>query len=573
MYLEENYIPPTKTIYQLRYRVVHQMSMYQSLRSQLMKTFPQLVIYDLREVSEIPTGRPGMSVHDLSNGRSPVRYYYGVSGTHSTTIILPMIQGSPEVEITYNLYGSLVRNFKHYVTYEQMEQLTQELIPSDLQLHWIWFREKGFYLPNKIVTRATSWIELNPTFRIRLWTNLTDRNELDDFLSKLTEDRRKLFTDGKIEVKYQNDLTQTIEQFIRVSPVQTEFLRRLFTPPSSITTATTRYETTATHNTMTTVIQTEIPNNYKINRIFRVDLLRIILLCLYGGVYADFNDTICFFPMKYLLTMYRGQFLVGTDYDLEHPVFRNNYFLYTPQDHPEFLKLCVRCLENASHEYLRITHPSYIHQYYQMSLQLMEDLSKTHPNGDLSVISTGLGLASLQQLLAEDPRKDAHRVLCLINDIYGYWAQEYQIEIFINLHQQMTEELELVDQHALRFKEVRRKRRKNRKTSSTSSRTRQLGEPIDRSWMDTIVASYHFHDYFLLKYATHMTIGDLILNTNLAYTDEIKNLVPYLRLNRLSTISMLTHLYDGTSYGLNRVYEPGTPTASNSTFDLKRDLL
>jgi hypothetical protein len=194
-----------------------------------------------------------------------------------------------------------------------MNERSQQLSPNDLQMHWIWFREKGFYLPDKILVRAKSWIELNPTLRFQLWTNLVDVEEPRDFISQLNEDHQKLMMSGRIEIKYQSDLCQIVEQFCHtyLESLRTEcdFLHHLYCEQPPVINAITQYTTTPTHHTMTTTIQTELQNTYKINRIFRVDLLRIIVLCLCGGLYSDFNDTICFYPMKYFLTMYRGEYL------------------------------------------------------------------------------------------------------------------------------------------------------------------------------------------------------------------------------------------------------------------------
>jgi hypothetical protein len=517
---------------------------YPHILQQLMKQFPQLVIFDLKE-TELCSHVTASSVYDLSTSTKRLCY----APTHNLEPIAVVIDdpmtGNADhdrLNIIYNLYGALVRKQKQCVSPSEMERLSQELTEHDRQIHWIWFREKGFHLPDKIIHRARSWIELNPDFKCYLWTNLVDRLELDDFLLTLSQEHRNLFEQGKIIVKYQHETFSCVTQFIEhVDPQQRHVLLNLFEHHQPITTAEIKTSEELQRHITTTIITTEQKKPFKIDRIFKTDILRIILLFLHGGIYCDFNDTVCFYPMKYLLTFYRDQFFVGTDYDTDHPIYRNNYFLYTSFKNRDFISLGLRCVTKAINEYIRITNPSYAQQYYQLGVSLF-DMIKDTPSGS-SILTQMVNSPDLQQIIKEDKLKDIPRVLGLIADLYEYMG-------LTNLSQKLKQELDAVDLHSLKNAVIRLKTRRRNRHHTTQETDAVVNGPRPPPFN----GNHEFYDYFLIKYAIHMTIGDLILSTNIAYTDEITNLVPFLRINRLSTISMLTHFYDGTSYGLEKKY-------------------
>lgn len=555
---------------------------YRYLKQQLMKTFQQLVIFDIKEVKLVEI-RPLMDkavVYDLTdqtNEKLNRKYYMG-SYNYTPMIIILEDYSRQGVEdhyqeyltTIYNLYGAIVKHQTRMTPYEEMEFLSNELSESDQQIHWIWFREKEFYLPNKIMSRAKSWIELNPSFKIYLWTNLIDRSELEDFISELNEDNRQYFIKEQIIVKYQEDILTSIEQFYdrldHKSEMTENVLQHLFNSHPPVTTTSTNTISTSTHTTLTTIITTQTQNNYKINRIFRVDLLRIILLNLYGGIYCDFNDTICFYPMKYLLTMYQGQYFLGTDYDTEHTIFRNNYFIYNSLNNKEFLDISIKCINKAVNEYVRITSPTYIHQYYELCLEFLVLLNQTIQTiqTDIFLIPMLLQLEKIKTIIDEDKLKEPGRIINLIAEILGYFGSRFPI--FKQLSQRIIQELDAIDVNCLRSYVVRQKMGRRRRHILN-----EIMLPIvyEQEKLDTMVSTCEFYDYFLMKYAIIMTIGDLILSTNIAYIEEIKTLIPYSRSNRLSTISMITHVYDGTSYGLAKNYETISPIVN----DLRREFL
>jgi len=554
-----------------------------------MKTFQQLIIFDLKEVKEVEVRvvEDRATIYDISTPLETAtavgiskRYFLGSYNYKPLVVIF----NDPRIEdpyhnylaVIYNLYAVLVMKQTVQVSFQEMEQKAEQLTEHDKNLHWIWFKDKDTYLPDKIMSRAKSWIELNPDFTFYLWTNLIDPVELDDFISTLHESNRQYFTNGRIIVKYHDELLACLDDFcqqygsqLRCSASQSDaeiILRHLFDFKPSVTKAVTTTVTTNTHTTTTTVIETVAQNNYKVNRIFKVDLWRIIVLIMHGGIYCDFNDTICFYPMKYLLTFYPDTFFVGTDYDIEHPIFRNNYFIYTSYKQPEFIDLSIRCINKGTKEYLRITDPGYITQYYELCLDFLLLLNQQSSinNNEYVFVSLFLQLERMRIILDQDRFKDPHRVITMVAEIIEYFSQDMsQLKA---ISQRLLTELDQLDVNCLK---VYRIKQKNRRRIHRPINDVILPVNYDREAFDKIILTYQFHDHFLMKYAIHMTVGDLILYTNISYIDEVKNLVPYGRSNRLSTISMLTHVYDGTSYGLTKNYE----SFDQFTNDLRREFL
>lgn len=563
---------------------------YRHLKQILMKTFQQLVIFELTETGPPCAIQENATVIDLSNGSPNKRYFAGQYNYKQLLITLEKLgpNGSEQIgseqdlyqnylSTIYNLYGGIVKGFKQTVSFEEMERRASLLENSDKQVHWIWFREKGFCLPNKIMSRAKSWVELNSDFKFYLWTNIANQTELDDFLSQLTEENKKYFTDGRIIVKLHEQIIDIVNRYCDNNTnntcansntlSKTNIIKYLFGSTQPIVNTVTSTDISQTQTVTTVVTTTQTPHNFKINRIFRTDMLRIILLNTLGGIYSDFNDTICFYPMKYLLTMYRGSFFIGTDYDIDHPIYRNNYFIYNSLGCEKFKELSIRCLNKACHEYERISSTGYMSKYYNVCLEFLSKLTTPVVNGEICLIPILIQIEQIKTLIAEDQHKDVHRVINMVIEIFDYFGKE--IESFKSLSQRLTHEMDVLDPNWIKMYKIKEKMRLRRKKMSISDQV-QVPFVYDIEVLNKMVSTYDYKDHFLIKYAINMTIGDLILSTNIAYIDEIENLIPYSRSNRLSTISMLTHIYDGTSYGLNKNYDSTgkleTPTELRQEF-------
>ena len=506
---------------------------YQYLRQTLMHQYQQLVIFDLKEVPETQyqnyLSRSDRLVYDLTPGQTLSRRYYMSHHNFKPLFVILDEQTLSQTSTAYsrylttifNLYRAVVKKTSQMITYEQMEHDAQQVPMSDRQIHAIWFREKGFKLPNKIMVRVESWLQLNPDFQYHLWTNLIDEHELEEFISELIPSHKEYFLQGRIRVRYYHEILEQISDFAQKYPS--------FKDPQ--------------------VFPKEPLSRYKFDRIFRTDMLRIIVLNLHGGIYCDFNDTICFYPMKYLLSLYRGEYFVGTDFSVDQSQLRNNYFMYNSFGNQQFLDLSVRCLNRSVVEYQRLTQISFVQQYVDLAdhfLQHLCEKNQSYETQEPILVSLLLEEAQLKMIKTSDSLKTNARIIELIAEIFLYWGHlKSQCNV---LGQRLKQELSYLDLNHLNGGVIKKKHMR-------SIRTKFL--TIGASWAvePSYVISSEFMDYFLLKYATIMTIGDLIMSTNFAYISDHDNLVPYSRLNRLSTISMITHLYEGTSYGLDKNYQ------------------
>lgn len=169
------------------------------------------------------------------------------------------------------------------------DQMKTKVCPHP-RMHWVWFRKQGYKLNPEILRCTQTWIEANPEVTFNLWTNIRDIAELDDFLSDLDEANKKLFQDT-IHVKFLDELLDYV--------------------PLSLQ----------------TVITSDDPKDM----ILKTDVFRLLILQKHGGFYSDFNDSVCFVPLKYLFHNTEDQCLFAAD-DNDNVI--DNYFIYAPPRHP-----------------------------------------------------------------------------------------------------------------------------------------------------------------------------------------------------------------------------------------------
>ena len=162
-----------------------------------------------------------------------------------------------------------------------------------------------------------------------------------------------------------------------------------------------------------------LSGQYRISRLFLTDTIRVIVLNLHGGIYCDFNDTICLYPMKYLLPLYHGTFCVGADSYPDQPTLRNNYFIYASHPSPnEFTLTSVQVINRAIDHYYHITSPQYLHRYMQLCLDSCYALSRQPDPAQW--IPQLIKLPSLVELLANN-YKTYSRVIGLMVAMMTEW--------------------------------------------------------------------------------------------------------------------------------------------------------
>lgn len=169
-------------------------------------------------------------------------------------------------------------------------ELIETRVCANPRMNWVWFRKPQYKLHPQILRCARTWIGANPELTFQLWTNLRDEAELEDFLSDLDETDRQLFQDT-IHVKY-------LQEMLDLVPEQ---LQDIFI--------------------------SEDPKDM----ILKTDAIRLRILEEHGGFYSDFNDAVCFVPLKLLFHHTEHECLFAADDD-NHLI--DNYFLYAPPHHP-----------------------------------------------------------------------------------------------------------------------------------------------------------------------------------------------------------------------------------------------
>ncbi len=474
---------------------------YQNLHNRLMLNYPVLVSLKLTEVKNFSSSNyKNATVYDLSENCKNKKYYVGNYNTNQIVIILKEIKNydkyTENIWKVFNCYYALIKNGRRTLTFNDIKLSSQKIKDSDRQIHWIWFRHKGFYLPNKIMNRVKSWIVLNKDFKFYLWTNIKDKEELLDFISKLKEEYQQLFLNGIIIVKYTDETNNCFVEFSE------------------------KYGDQLDSRFLETYLK-KLNNGFKINVLFKTDILRAIVLCLYGGIYADFNDTICLYPLKYLLPMYDNEYFLGCD--TTNPILRNNYFIYNSLGNMQFLDLSIKIINSSITEYYRISSPTYIKLYVDTLIELIQNLGNHDNETDNFAVNIFCSnkLENIEIIL-QDKNKNIPRIISLIIDIIYFLSDE--ISILKLLSDRLNQELSVINQERLKNKKIYIMRRKRRKKLEIVDLT-QLKDSIDIHKITELTSTDEFYNHFLLNYAKIMINGDLILSTNIAYIQEHENLV------------------------------------------------
>jgi hypothetical protein len=183
----------------------------------------------------------------------------------------------------------------------------REVIASDRQIHWVWFRKPGYRLTEEIVLRAASWVELNPGFRTHLWSSLGGPEELADFLADLSADLRAKYFSGAITVHYHEEFRDAVFSWLA--------------------------DNSAGKDVIETFMQVW-ESSERQDIVMKTDYTRNILLAKYGGIYTDFNDLLCLAPVEPLLQAHAGACIGVTDNLSANNA--SNYFMYAGVDCAEW---------------------------------------------------------------------------------------------------------------------------------------------------------------------------------------------------------------------------------------------
>lgn len=232
----------------------------------------------------------------------------------------------------YNMYVNYHLKYRKRVLWKDIQA---QRCPNPI-MHWVWFRKPNAKLSAHILKRVQTWLDENPDVTFQLWTNLKDSVELEDFISNLDKEHKALFG-TVIHVKF-------AEEMLRVVP---DNLKHIFT--------------------------SDDPKDM----ILKTDAFRILVLQKYGGFYSDFNDTLCFVPLRLLFHDSKPDCMFGAE---NYKQLINNYFMYTPPNHP-FFQRCVSQILNHIPNIYNFIHSNHLGKFYlDQTIKFVQALhQRVHP--------------------------------------------------------------------------------------------------------------------------------------------------------------------------------------------------
>lgn len=243
-----------------------------------------------------------------------------------------------------------IQNKKVYFLSEEIINTKINKVPEQL-VHWVWFRKNNKKLTPEISERAMSWIAINPNAYFHLWTNLKNSDEWIEFLSEIADEIKKIFLD-KIIIHY-NDETMGL-----TLKVMQEYKNNEYYDEES-------YQ----------LLYDEFMSTYKNALIFKTDIIRLMILYEYGGVYTDFNDCLCLSPIKNIFAIHdiNKPLGVSDSNDLNHA---SNYFLYSPKGSDHWKMIMFEMMQNAKHIVWFLKNNEMKENVINLCLKLIELMTK-----------------------------------------------------------------------------------------------------------------------------------------------------------------------------------------------------
>lgn len=176
-------------------------------------------------------------------------------------------------------------------------------------MHWIWYRKSNSKFPLICAQRVHTWIYNNPEFEFNLWTDITCYDEYLDFIS--------LVPDGLVR-----------SSLLKINLIYKDQFKTFLTEVSL--------------GRFSHLLDTWSPDNMMV----KTDIFRCIILYHHGGFYSDFNDTICFMPLKYIIRE-NYELILGSD---TNKLDANNYFIYCDKKSPkmsQIIQVMLRSIDSV----------------------------------------------------------------------------------------------------------------------------------------------------------------------------------------------------------------------------------
>jgi len=225
-----------------------------------------------------------------------------------------------EDELFYNclhttIQKKIIKKDKDYIS-----KIEYTLNP---EFHWLWFRLDASKLSPKIISRAVTWIKMNPQIKFNLWTNIHTQDEIDDYFTlvlnepNVAEDYKTYFLPN-VKIHLFKDLWDITREFCETIPIKNNL---------------------ATWSNLLDIVNNKQDRS---SMLFKTDVVRCMILYMKGGWYADFNDTVCLINLKYVQKPDEPETIyMGSDYNHRH---NNNYIMYTPAKNEMWLNNTLKAL-------------------------------------------------------------------------------------------------------------------------------------------------------------------------------------------------------------------------------------
>lgn len=457
-----------------------------------------------------------------------------------------------EIYLCMNAYTNLIQR--------RCKEYTIKTVPVNETLNWVWFRKEGYVFPRKHMERAASWIELNPELKCVLWTDIENADELRAFLADVDETHRSWFFDGKVEVRYKNDVLQFITEYFERHPELETFDKDKFV---------------------------KIIDERDCSRIMiaKTDYLRAMILHEHGGIYADFNDCQCVVPMRYWFhEIYQGRVIWPCD--TMDPRYISNYFLYVPKGSKEFEKAHYETLQGFNNLWTLMKDPSskktIAKVYIDMCKRYIKKMKTTASDQPIRLLVetmlpayiSGSYIGFIEDLIGKhaqkgveisDPRgKCFLPIYCLewiskksglVSEFYTYLVREIGQIGRINRHR----DIKLVGEQVI-CKDIEKNGDKYEITYLHHEYHEEYDD-VDRllpkidSIIDKLNCLYddeEFHDFFYEKFLLNLP-GMITILTNIIFHTKpvtLKDVVPFSFIfMSFCYMTLLIHWGDGTSTG------------------------
>jgi mannosyltransferase OCH1-like enzyme len=415
--------------------------------------------------------------------------------------------------LIYNIYMAHYMNNKKIIRIYDIENKKLLVSKANKIIHWIWFRKDGYKLHNLIMRRAYSWIVLNPDFTFYFWTDINDEDELNDFISELQLEYKQLFLSKKINIIYNKDLLYLVKQFFKRNNIGNKILVDMFCRK----------------------------NKYEI--IYKTDYIRYIILHEFGGIYTDFNDCICLYPMNLFLTIYENDFIFGRDSDEEHKKYDyNNYFIYTKKNNKNLLEYTINSLKLLPKLIKFITELSLIQSQIKIFLIIMKEIK----NNDISITF----LDKLKKIYIEDFLK------------ITYLDMEFKDNIIVNLKNKnipliiLQKYLDFVKDYEENIIDIINELKTGIITKKESLNIELLEKFLNYNFETNIDDLLSINTGMYLDLITSIT--NIPFYVYKYYKTTVKTLNNCYLLKYMCFLSFIGHLYDNTSFGIERNYIDST---------------